>query len=290
MFSNKFLHKLSIKLRIESQPLFAQYLAELITSPLEVNQKAAQELFLDATLARGRLWAEAVAKFAHFQQLPWKLFQLCHWDQQVVMQGAQQALSLFKLGGFGVKHQQSRRFLDPSWIGGNHDPPLRPFIEKIAVGEPITSPDMNPLILWLGRLSCVRLAERSVEGVHAVLTRALKKAPHSSIPYLSIEVRFKNFWSKIVSDPPVTCQRLMRCLLWSYMFNSLQLTGNRKLLSRTWCCGIMIIHHGTIWLVWAWASFDWTYFYMISMFGFPVPVPLFFLFKNWASSLMNLGR
>lgn len=164
--------------------------------------------------ARCRLWCELVGKLSYFQQLPHKLLQLAHADPLQVVIGARCCLQLWDLQGVGCRHRQSRRFLDPCWDGGESDPSLRGLVIRLARGESMfSSPDFAPLLMWVSRFAGIRLAERSVEGVHAIVTRTLKRAPHAAIPYISIELRFKTFWTMIIHDPPV---------IWMHIFLQLQ--------------------------------------------------------------------
>ena len=196
----------SSKQRKSSRIDFMGYTAELATSPNPSDQKEAHELFLDWNRARSRMWSELVSKMVHYQQLPYKLLQLAHLDHLKAVAGAQICLALWERGGFGCKHRQSRRFLDPTWSGSSQDPSLRPLVIRLAQGEQLTdSSDFQPMIHWLSRFSCIRLAERSVESIHSLVTKMIKRAPHAAPPYISVELRFKSFWTTIVRDPPVPC-------------------------------------------------------------------------------------
>ena len=184
---------------------FSRYTSDLASSPLQKDQRECQSLHNEWQLARCRMWAELVAKFSHFQQLPYKILQLAHHDQSKVIIGAQACLWLWAQGGAGCHHRQSRRFLDPTWKSTAQDPSLLPLVKRLACGEDVlSSPDFAPLVHWLARFQCIRLAERTVEGVHSLMTRTLKRAPHADIPYLSVELRFEGFWQVMCKDPAVT--------------------------------------------------------------------------------------
>lgn len=163
-------------------------------------------MFHDWTAARGRAWAEAVAKFSYWQQLPWKICQLAHHNWEVRVQGARQCLELWELGGPGTRHPQAKRFLSPDWDGDETDPGLLHLVRRVAQGESLKHPEFNPLTRWLSRLNCIRVAERSVEGIHASISRVIKNARGASIPFISVELRFEQFWSTIAADPRVTSQ------------------------------------------------------------------------------------
>jgi len=189
--------------RIASKSLFAGFTVDLATSPLERDRKEYQTLMTEVQKARCRMWCELVGKLAYFQQLPHKLLQLGHPDPLQVCIGAKRCLELWDMNGLGNRHRQSRRFLDADYQSSTDDPPLRKLVERLARGESMFGcSDFQPLIKWVARFSCIRLAERSVEGIHAVVTRTYKRAPRAALPYVSIELRFKCFWDMIVNHPP----------------------------------------------------------------------------------------
>ena len=129
---------------------FSRYTSDLASSPLQKDQRECQSLHNEWQLARCRMWAELVAKFSHFQQLPYKILQLAHHDQSKVIIGAQACLWLWAQGGAGCHHRQSRRFLDPTWKSTAQDPSLLPLVKRLACGEDVlSSPDFAPLVHWL---------------------------------------------------------------------------------------------------------------------------------------------
>lgn len=58
-----------------------------------------------------------------------------------------------------MDHVQTRRFLDPGFEGlddGVPDPPLRPYVERLARGEVLADmEDVSPLTHWLSAFRCV---------------------------------------------------------------------------------------------------------------------------------------
>lgn len=181
--------------------MFLQFTMELVTSSIPTEQAYAQELHDDWCRARGRLITEMTAKLSYFQQLPWKLLQLAHHDPLEATAGAQACLHLFTLGGPGTFHRQSQRFLNPAYSGHTGDPPLRQYVERVARGEDASQINCAEFQQWIARLACLKLAERSTEGVHAVLTRVGKRAPSATVGYMSIELRFAWFWKQIAQEP-----------------------------------------------------------------------------------------
>ena len=181
---------------------------ELVTSPLESDHALAQSIFQDWSRAKGRMITELVTKLAHWQQLPWKLIHMAHERPGESMLAAQQCLALWARGGPGTKHRQSRRFLDPHWSGGPSDPSLLCYVKQLASGKPLTDPDMTPLQSMLGRFRLIRVVERRVEGIHAQVTHCVKRARRASVAYISVELRFKDFWKFISSHPGVPCSHI----------------------------------------------------------------------------------
>ena len=166
---------------------------------MESHKTAARELFEDWEAARGRIITEISAKLAHYAQLPWHLLGLAHHEEHKAVKAAQRCLRLWEQGGPQCSHRQSQRFLSPTFEGG-----LRQYVDRMAKGESIAGPEFKPLRLWLSRFQCIKLVERTVEGTHALTTRALKRAPAAGMGYLSIELRFASFWQRVSVDPGVT--------------------------------------------------------------------------------------
>ena len=89
---------------------FLRYTAELSVSSKKSDRAECQQLYVDWNKARCRIWMETIAKLSHYQQLPYKLLQLAHHDPYQRVLAAQCCLLLWKQGGVGCKHRQSRRF------------------------------------------------------------------------------------------------------------------------------------------------------------------------------------
>ena len=93
---------------------------------------------------------------------------LVHADARLATKTAQEALTLWELGGRGCLHAQSRRFLDARWTGlrnnaehDPNDPSLRSFVQRMANGETVLQMHAEdpvacaPLLKWLGGLRLV---------------------------------------------------------------------------------------------------------------------------------------
>jgi hypothetical protein len=113
-------------------------------------------------------------------------------------------------------HAQSRRFLDPKWQGlpdGPCEEPLRPLVEEMASGASVldivqrstSSAAVAQLVHWLSGFKLVRCVSRSVEGLHSLLARILKRAPAAKVPYLSFEMRSAQL-SELMLAPAVPGQ------------------------------------------------------------------------------------
>ena len=109
-------------------------------------------------------------------------------------QTAASCIAQFDNGAFGCDHQQSQRFLNPAYQSIDlRDPPLRPAVDLLASGSKVSELPAElhePLVKWLSAFKMVRTVERTVEGIHSLIGRSLKRAPAAKIPYLSLELRF----------------------------------------------------------------------------------------------------
>lgn len=136
---------------------------------------------------------------------------LAHPSPLIVTETAQICLKLFQQGGPGSKHRQSQRFLCPEFDGGPSDPPLRKAIELLAEGHRILelpAESRAPLARWLSAFRAVRTVERSVEGVHSIISKLLKRAPAAKVPYLSLELRYhmlRPLLAELAFSPAATC-------------------------------------------------------------------------------------
>ena len=101
------------------------------------------KLRMDWDAARARIELELSMKLAHWQQLPYILCGLGHHDDMTAMNVARTALRLYDDAPSqpAAKHNQSRRFLDPSWAGlteseQDREPALRPLVTHLnTVGQ-----------------------------------------------------------------------------------------------------------------------------------------------------------
>lgn len=117
------------------------------------------------------------------------------------MQAAQHCLRMYQQGGPAIWHRQVQRFLSPTYAGSETDPPLQPCVVKLASGHHPLSEGMGALLPWLGRMLCIRMSERSVEGIHSRVTSTYKRARAAKIAYVSMELRFGSFLQEIASSP-----------------------------------------------------------------------------------------
>eukprot|EP00435_Cladocopium_sp_Y103_P014366 s3181_g3.t1 len=173
----------------------------------------------DIGRARTKLWALLEVKLHYFQELPWRLCALvepgalAHSDPFIATTAAVDCLAMFdhqqthKTSSTAQSlHAQTKRFLDPKWRGlpdGPCEEPLRPLVEEIAGGSSVldivqrhvlqpahpSAAATAQLLHWLSGFKLVRCVSRSVEGLHSLLARVLKRAPAAKVPYLSFEMR-----------------------------------------------------------------------------------------------------
>lgn len=191
-------------LRMDSNALFMQFTAELVSSPIHRDRAAAFDLFRDWTFARARLWAEITTKLFYFRQLPWKILAMAHPVHELAVLGAQECLQLYdndSLVTSGREHRQSQRFLSQDFEGDHAgDISLRPYVERLAKGEPL-SELKGPFTAWLGRLASIRVSERSVEGTHSLVTKVYRRAPAASLSYVSVELRLPDVVKTLTCNP-----------------------------------------------------------------------------------------
>lgn len=195
---------------MDSNIRFLQFTLELVTSQFQQEKFAAFELFRDWVFARARLWSEIVTKLYYFRQLPWHLLGLAHHRHEIASRTAQECLDLFdNPTSPGREHLQSRRFLEHGYKGQTDDDvALRPYVEQLAKG--VSFKDLGPLKSWLGRLASIRVAERSVEGIHSLITKVYKRAAAASLAYVSIELRMKDIVKTLVAEPTVSLFELSK--------------------------------------------------------------------------------
>ena len=77
---------------------------------------------------------------------------LSHDNEDVVKATAQKVLAMYQRGGPGImKHMQTRRFLQEDFEGlGSDDPPLRPYVLRLAQGERLADmEDAAPFKKWI---------------------------------------------------------------------------------------------------------------------------------------------
>ena len=130
---------------------------------------------------------------------------MSHPNKNIAIIAAQHCLRMYNQGGPGIWHRQSQRFLSPTFQGTSDDPALLPYVLKLAGGEDPSGEAMKPLARWLSRFSTIKLAERSVEGIHARLTSVIKRAPYASLAYMSMELRFEDLLRAVASGTDVAC-------------------------------------------------------------------------------------
>lgn len=181
------------------------HMSELMTTNRRCDREVAFNLFKDVSAARSRLWLEIVLKLRYFQQLPWCLLGMAHVDRVSSFRAAQYCLRMYDLGadasGTGFWHNQTQRFLSPTYAGTPQDPGLRKYVIKLAGGASIDREDMVPLCRMLARMRCIKMAERSVEGIHAKITKVTKHAHNCSMAYISAELRLDNLLEDITKEP-----------------------------------------------------------------------------------------
>lgn len=169
------------------------------------------QLLQDWMGARGRLWSELSSKLDYWHQLPWMLCGLASHHPTDVRDTAARALKLWDAehGRGRSHHALSARFLDENWQGlqdgdQHSDPPLRPYVLRLARGEPWSSFSQQELEIvgrWVVRFLHIRCVERTTEGLHSIVKRTLARAPGAKPSYLSMELRFGQLMILAVTEP-----------------------------------------------------------------------------------------
>lgn len=189
---------------MDAHVLFLQFTVELVSTQILAHKAAALQLYKDWIFARARLWAEIVTKLFYFRQLPWHLIALGHHKHDVAVLAARECLKLWDdVNSPGRQHRQSQRFLDEHFVGDDdQDVPLRGYVERLAQGASFDELQ-GPFTKMLARLRSIRVSERSVEGIHSLVTKCYRRAPAASLPYISVELRLQHVVTTLMNNPSV---------------------------------------------------------------------------------------
>lgn len=69
----------------------------------------------------------------------------------------------------------------------------------MTLAEPrITNIDFQ---YWVASLALIKVSERPVEGLHARVSRVMKRAPNANMALISSELRFSSFCTLLLSNP-----------------------------------------------------------------------------------------
>ena len=142
---------------------------------------------------------------------------LAYPDAVEVQRVALRSIKLFDAGDQShpcLRHTQTRRFLDATWRGlpgsAVEDVPLRPLVEELAAGASLleirqshgsNNAACKNLFYWLSAFRLIRVAERSVEGRHSLVSRVRKRAPSATTPYVSLELRWPDLQRVATTQP-----------------------------------------------------------------------------------------
>ena len=189
------------------EQVFTRSRYKFISATASLTATARRDLLADWDFARSKIVSEIAIKLGHWQLLPHVLCGLGHWDPREAARCAERALLLWSRMTPGCSHAMSRRFLDSNWSGLRNYPeePLRPFLEEVASGVPVQNIPHDGFRRWVASLSFIRVVERPVEGLHSRVSGVLKRAPNSSMSYISNELRFSMLCQMIISNPQALC-------------------------------------------------------------------------------------
>lgn len=134
----------------------------------------------DFTLGTARILEVINVKTAHWQEFPWKLCALAHWDHEIAVASAEQAIAEFDRS---AQTPAAHHRITWNWL--NADSPLRAMLLSFIGGTCIS--DLPLLHEKIAELRFIPTAERRQEGDHSLVTRGA--APKVTGPYVSLLLR-----------------------------------------------------------------------------------------------------
>ena len=149
-------------------------------------------------IARSALEATLVAKLAHWQALPWKLFGVAHWDSEIAHDCARSALSTYDAAPDPARHHK----LSNALLGVGSE--LRADFVAFAHGAAVDtlSAQFTDTLL---KLRFVKIVGREIEGRHSMANGALrgKKKKRSGNPISLYTGRMNEFNGMCLLDADV---------------------------------------------------------------------------------------
>ena len=172
--------------------LFDVQTAEILMElPAALSSSERITILQDFELARSHVVTTLTIKLGHWKVPPFVVFGMGHCN-------AAKAFDLYlKAVASSHAHLLLER-LRSSQLAAD-----RAYYEDLKACLPVTdNPDDAPHIRALiGELRLAPSAERPEEGVHAVVHKAVRRAPHHTCSYVSLSVRFPQFMKESMSTP-----------------------------------------------------------------------------------------
>ena len=177
------------------QQLFGTSHSALLLCPHVLRLSAAQKarVLQDFSTGRRFMLCHLSMKTSHWQQLPWSLLSLGHYDNSKAQAGARRSLQLWdsQVGTrAGREHWLSDTFLRPGSPGRTE---MENFVGSTGPGGPRLS-DFPMLHTLAARSLFVMVVERYIEGRHSISMRMLRNAPHGTathLPYMLVSAQLQ---------------------------------------------------------------------------------------------------
>jgi hypothetical protein len=133
-------------------------------------------------------------KLAPWQRLPLLLCGGAHSDEQVARGLVCKAYAMHAEETFSHVggHPLSRLFFDK-------DSPLFPEVIRFMQGRPRT--ELQNLMFRLGQLALIPETERLVEGMHAIMHKHIRSAPHHTVCHAALSMHLPEIKSALDADP-----------------------------------------------------------------------------------------
>ena len=213
--------------------LKVQNAATLVLALSKLEAQKRTDIMNDFNRGVQHLLFVSTLKFSFWNEIPYKLCGLAHWDEGVARQAAQQCLRQWdqamelqrraRQEGTAPRevHALSKLFLG--------DGPLRALLLQFADSVPRSDPRMLPLCRALAKLLFVPVVERGIEGKHSLLKRILSRAPRYSGALASIMMRMPALRAYLQSQPDFLsqlCQQMESCCDPYYMMKHIGLISH----------------------------------------------------------------
>ena len=127
-------------------------------------------------------------KFAFWADLPYALCGIAHFSEGVARAAAARCMSMYDdMMREGLREAALLHPLTQQMLA--HGSPIRAQLELFVAGALLEDAGLDALLIMCGRLMTVFIIERSVEGLHSFVHRAIQNAPHHGGALISVALR-----------------------------------------------------------------------------------------------------